>query len=180
MSDSDQATVHQVADYFLTRSGPLTHMKLQKLCYYAQGFYLAFRREPLFGEPLRAWAYGPVVRELWDRFRYTRSFLDIPEDSGAEAFTPEQRKFLGIVLARFGEYPAIELSRMTHEEAPWRDAYERRKHSWDDVITHESLIEWFGPRFVELDTAEAPAPPSEELVRQVLGDGVSARRERAR
>ena len=168
MSDSDLATVHQVADYFLTRSATLTHMKLQKLCYYAQGFYLAFRREPLFREPLRAWAYGPVVRELWDRFRYARGHLAPPEDFDEEAFTPEQRKFLGIVWARFGEYPAIELSRMTHEEAPWRDAYARLKRTRDDVITHESLIEWFGPRFVELDTAEAPAPPSKELFERVL------------
>ena len=169
MSDSEPVTVHRVADYFLTRGAPLTHMKLQKLCYYAQGFYLAFRREPLFREPLRAWAYGPVVRELWDRFRYTRSFLDAPEDSSAEAFTPEQRKFLDIVFARFVEYSGAQLSRFTHEEPPWRDAYERLKHGGGDIITNESLREWFRPLIAELDTAEeAPPPPSDEAVRQVL------------
>ena len=172
MSDSEPVTVHRVADYFLVRAEEwgqrLGHLKLQKLCYYAQGFHLAFRREPLFREPLRAWAYGPVVRELWDDHRYARGPLPVPEALDEGAFTPEQRKFLDSVLDRFVEYPAIELARRTHREAPWRDAYERRKHSRDDVITHESLREWFRPRFAELDTAEAPPPPSEELARKVL------------
>ena len=165
-------SVRQVADYFLVRadewSWRLGHLKLQELCYYAQGFYLAFRREPLFREPLRAWAYGPVSRELRDRFRDARGPLDVPADFDGDEFTPEEREFLDIVLERFVEYPAIELARMTRREAPWRDAWERLKHSRDDIITDESLIEWFRPRFAEIDTAEAPPPPSEELVRRVL------------
>ena len=178
MSDSDPVTVHRVADYFLVRVGEwgqrLGHLKLQKLCYYAQGFYLAFRREPLFREPLRAWAYGPVVRELWDAHRYARGPLPVPEDFGDEALTPGQRKFLDIVLDRFVEYSGTQLSRFTHEEPPWRDAYERLKHGGDDIITNDSLREWFRPLIADLDTAEAPPPPSDELARTVFGKTAAA------
>ena len=51
---------------------PLTNLKLQKLLYYAQGWFLAKNRRTLFGEPLRAWVRGPVVYEVWAKFRNYR------------------------------------------------------------------------------------------------------------
>ncbi len=41
-------------------------MKLQKLCYYCQAWYLAWNNEPLFDEEFEAWASGPVCKELYD------------------------------------------------------------------------------------------------------------------
>ena len=163
--------VLQVAEYFLVqaeeRGQRLGHLKLQKLCYYAQGFYLAFRREPLFREPLRAWAYGPVVRELWDVYRYAQGPIAAPEGYDAEALSPGERRFLDIVLERLWQYSGTDLSQFTHEEAPWRDAYKRLKDGEGDVITHESLTEWFSPLLAALGTDEASPPPGENLVRQV-------------
>ena len=161
--------VLQVADYFLVqaeeRGQRLGHLKLQKLCYYAQGFYLAFRREPLFRERLRAWAYGPVVRELWDVHRYARGPIAAPEDYDAEALSPGERRFLDIVLERFWQYSGTDLSRFSQGEAPWRDAYERLRHGGGDVIAHGSLTEWFGPLLAELGTDEAGPPPGGNPVR---------------
>ena len=158
--------VRQIADCFLAQAKEewgqrQGHPKLQKLCYCEQGFCLAFRREPRFREQLRAWAKGPVVRELRDDHRHARGPLPAPEDCDAGALEPEKRRFLDIVLERFVEYSGAELSRFTHKEAPWQDAYERLKHGKSDVITHESLIEWFSPWPAELDTDEVQPPPSE-------------------
>ena len=163
--------VLQVADCFLAQAKEewgqrQGHPKLQKLCYCAQGFHLAFRREPLFREQLRAWAKGPVVRELRDDHHHARGPLPAPEDYDARALAPKERRFLDIVLERFVEYSGTELSRFTHKEAPWQGTYERLKHSKSDVITHKSLIERFSPWPAELDTDEAQPPPSEEQVRR--------------
>src|SRR5688500_5047510 len=35
-------------------------VKLQKLLYYAQGWLLAWYREPLFTDAVEAWAWGPA------------------------------------------------------------------------------------------------------------------------
>ena len=56
----------QIADYFLFKAEQqgqerLSHMKLQKLLYYAHGLHLAVGRGPLFPEIIEAWTYGPVV-----------------------------------------------------------------------------------------------------------------------
>ena len=163
-------TVHQAADYLVAQAAEhgdrLDHVKLQRLCYFAQGFHLALWGQRLFGEQLRAWAYGPVTSELRDRFGDLRGPLPLPADRTHESLTTEQRSFLDIVLARFREYPGPELSRMTQHDAPWREAYANLKHGQGDAISDESLVDWFRPWLHELDTSEAPPPPTEERVRQ--------------
>lgn len=58
-------TCFDVADYFLTQSNEtqsndensgdfLSNLKLQKLVYYAQGFFLALLNWPLFNEEIEA------------------------------------------------------------------------------------------------------------------------------
>ena len=59
------ATVFDVAKYILEQLGPLSTMKLQKLCYYAQAWSLAWDEEPLFPHEFEAWVNGPVCRELF-------------------------------------------------------------------------------------------------------------------
>ena len=47
----------------------MTALKLQKLVYYAQAWSLVWDEEPLFPDPIEAWANGPVVYELYKRHR---------------------------------------------------------------------------------------------------------------
>ena len=41
----------------------LTNMKLNKLLYFAQGYYLKKYGRPLFDNAIEAWEHGPVVPE---------------------------------------------------------------------------------------------------------------------
>ena len=43
----------------------ITHLKVQKLVYYAQGWAMAYLGSPLFEEDIQAWAHGPVVPSVW-------------------------------------------------------------------------------------------------------------------
>lgn len=47
----------------------LTHLKLQKAIYLAQGFYLAKTGNPLINEFFEAWRLGPVVRVVYDQYK---------------------------------------------------------------------------------------------------------------
>ena len=78
------ASVFDVAKYVLEHTGQITTMKLQKLVYYCQAWSLAWDGKPLFPEEFRAWANGPVCKELYERHRgqfvVGRSLLaDIPD-----------------------------------------------------------------------------------------------------
>lgn len=47
---------------------PVTNLKLKYILYYLQGFsYLVFDEE-LFEDDLKAWAYGPTVKEVYTNF----------------------------------------------------------------------------------------------------------------
>ena len=59
------AHINDVAAYILDRRGPMTVMKLQKLCYYAYGYHLAWEGRRLFPERFEAWANGPVAPALY-------------------------------------------------------------------------------------------------------------------
>lgn len=43
----------------------LTHLKIQKLLYFADGICLAVTGSPLFKEKIYAWPHGPVVKEVY-------------------------------------------------------------------------------------------------------------------
>ena len=64
---------NKIADYILFKTQNtgdfLTNLKLQKLLYYAQAWYLANYQKPLFDEPIEAWVHGPVVVQVYNEFR---------------------------------------------------------------------------------------------------------------
>ncbi|MEV0356616.1 type II toxin-antitoxin system antitoxin SocA domain-containing protein [Nocardia sp. NPDC050697] len=110
--------VHDVAAYILERSGPMTTMKLQKLCYYSQGWSLAWDGVPLFPESFRAWANGPVCYELFDCHRGRFQVQDWQWGS-ADRLNYEQRETVDAVLASYGKLTGQQLSDKTHAERPW-------------------------------------------------------------
>ena len=136
-------TAEHVADYLLSLSKPevgdiISHLKLQKLVYYCQGFHLAAFNEPLFNEKIYAWAHGPVVRSLWHKYKDKgSSSLEVPPRSCKSYFSKKQQKLMQEVYDFFGQYSAWKLRNMTHSEPPWK------KTSKDEVITHVHLKKYF-------------------------------------
>jgi uncharacterized phage-associated protein len=62
-----------IVDWFIRRNQSdqmsLTHLKIQKLLYFAQGHHLARFDEPLFDENFQAWRYGPVVVSVYHQLK---------------------------------------------------------------------------------------------------------------
>lgn len=112
-------SVHDVAAYILDKHGAMSAMKLQKLCYYAQAWSLAWDQAELFPEDFQAWANGPVSRELYSKHagQYTVTswpWGDPQQLQGDEIATVEA------VLHAYGKLTAQQLSDLTHRERPWQ------------------------------------------------------------
>ena len=61
----------KIANEFIDRYGegaPIDHMKLQKLLYFANGWFLGFAGRPLYTENPQVWRYGPVFRWVYNAF----------------------------------------------------------------------------------------------------------------
>ncbi|PBB94991.1 type II toxin-antitoxin system antitoxin SocA domain-containing protein [Mesorhizobium sp. WSM3862] len=119
-------TALEVADWFLgsidRESGDsITHLKLQKLVYYAQAWALALQGRPLFDEELKAWAHGPVAESVY-RANEGSSWNALPAPKHLPEFEPEIAELLGEILASYGGFSAKQLEQMTHAELPWKEA----------------------------------------------------------
>lgn len=116
-------------------------MKLQKLCYYAQGYALAEGGE-LFPEDFQAWQHGPVVYELYSKYRNYQWRQIADEIAG---ITTDKIDFVREVVAAYGRYDGAALSTMTHRESPWIEARGDLEESAGSTapITKESLANFF-------------------------------------
>lgn len=118
-------SVHDVAAYLVARSGSLSTMKLQKLCYYAQGWNLAWTGDPLFGEPIEAWRLGPVCPELYVRHRREAAVSEW-KHGAVSNLSDRDKKVLDEIMDFYEPYSGFDLGKRTHQEVPWI-------RSWTDV-----------------------------------------------
>ena len=117
------ATIFDVAKYILEEKGQLSTWQLQKLCYYAQAWELAWTGDPLFDEDFQAWRNGPVCKELFDihKGKYSISKSDFPYGDSSH-LTAEQKSDIDIVLKDYGNMLPYELRELSHSEDPWINA----------------------------------------------------------
>ena len=147
------SSVHQVADYFIRKADPeagdaMTHLKLQKLVYYAQGWHLALRRgKPLFAEEIEAWPHGPTCPKLYERFSDKSWDPILPQETKTDSdeISAEERNFLDEVWEVYGPYGAKTLEEMTHGERPWKQARfnDKGQALEKQIISHASMKAYF-------------------------------------
>jgi uncharacterized phage-associated protein len=99
---------------------PITNMKLQKLLYYAQGWYLATTNNELFSEDFEHWTYGPVCPVIYQEFRcFGANPIDRPSATGNAIIDGEIFDFINAIWKMYGCFNGVELSVQTHKEDPW-------------------------------------------------------------
>jgi uncharacterized phage-associated protein len=118
-------TINRVADWFIRFAhevgDPITNLRLQKLMYYAQAWYLALHGRRLMPAEFQAWVHGPVCQPLYQRFRgYT--WNPITEAVDAPDLPPGVETHLREIMEVYGGFSAWDLERLTHAEAPWQKA----------------------------------------------------------
>ena len=124
----------------------ISHLKLQKLLYYAQGISLAMYEKPIFKEKIEAWQHGPVVRDVYAYFsKFGRNNINIKMDKEKEEIlreieeNKEVSEVLNLTYDNFAIYTAWQLRQMTHEDnTPW-DITQKTKGLGS--IIEQSLIE---------------------------------------
>ena len=140
----------RVADYFLAiadEDDVLSNLKLQKLCYYAQGFCLAETGRPLFPERIERWQHGPVVRSLYHAFKeYERQSIPFPDSVQLGDYPEIALELIDRVYGTYGPLEAWALRDMTHREPPWRDS------TPSGVITKSRMRQYFKTQELPPDT----------------------------
>lgn len=100
----------------------LTQLKLQKLLYYAQGFYMAFNKgQRLFKDSIVHMQYGPVVKSLINKLKIYSNKPIENFDCCVPEFDDDTLAILNLVYNKLGQFSAYKLVELTHSEKPWQD-----------------------------------------------------------
>ena len=141
------ATVFDVAKYILTKKECISTWKLQKLCYYAQAWSLAWTEKPLFEEEFEAWVNGPVCPALFNEHRGCFNIRARDLRHGDEkALSDDEKDTIDVVLKDYGDMEPYELRELTHTEEPWRNARSGVPDNayCSNVITKDSMGSFYG------------------------------------
>ena len=154
------ATADQVADYIIWRThdagDTLTNLKLQKLLYYAQAWYLALNGMRLFDDTFKAWVHGPVNLTTYHRFKEL-GWAPILDDIHKPDLDFELQGHIDNALEVYSGFSAYQLELLTHRERPWIEARgslapdERCKED----IKDESMIAYYRELLEQNDVEEA-------------------------
>lgn len=133
-----KTTIFDVAEYILSRTGVITAMQLERLCYYAQAWSLVWDGRPLFDGEFLARSAGPVCPELYARHRGEFDVKPGGFHGDPAALDESGRDTVDAVLRYYGTLSVYELSTLVHREPPWRDAMDGH------VITRGAMAGYYG------------------------------------
>ena len=100
----------------------ISNLKLQKILYYVQGYFL--RKNALaFDEEIYNWPYGPVIQETYygyKSFGVTPISADKnPSSCYLRDLSKKSKRLIDNIIKRTFPLESFELVKMTREEEPW-------------------------------------------------------------
>ena len=156
----DAVRIYEVAERMINLAeGDITPMALQKLVYYTQAFSAILCDAPLFLQPPRAWAAGPVYGQLWHEYKQGILISDITSrDDGP--FSEDESDLIEGVYEAFGRYSGPELSKFTHSEKPWIEARQRAGALDGDWCEEQIPLERMASYFKSIAKAHGITTPN--------------------
>ncbi len=139
--------IELVAQYIIEKCGEITPLALQKLLYYAQGFYKVFMGDYLFTNDCEAWEHGPVYKKIYDKYKsFKYNFIEQYIDFDIEDILDDDKKYLlDVIVKSFGYYNGKALEQMTHYEKPWIEARKNMpaNERSNNIIEKKNIEEFF-------------------------------------
>jgi len=96
-------------------------MQLLKLSYISHGWTLGLFERPLFSDYVEAWKYGPVVPNVYHKYkRFGYSHISVKLKDMRESHDEMSHAIMNRVVDAYGKYDGLYLSSLTHQlDSPW-------------------------------------------------------------
>ena len=99
----------------------------------------------LFNEDIEAWKHGPVIPEIYNKYKsYGSSGITEYDLKNVKIIEEDEevKNILVSVYDLFGEYSAWGLRNLTHSEEPWKTT------EINHVISHEKMAKTFKEKYM--------------------------------
>lgn len=135
----------------------ISNLKLQKILYFIQAYFLMITKSPCFSAKIKAWDFGPVVPEAYREYKQygsaniptVKSYIEFDETNpwnsksvkyNDSVIEKKDKKMINAVVDKFADYSATDLVKLTHRQTPWREAYKKNQNA---EITIDAIEEYF-------------------------------------
>ncbi len=118
----------------------VSNLKLQKLLYLVQAYFLVAKARPCFLDTVEAWDFGPVVPCVYREFQRFGTCDILRAEPPARVFTQEEQTMLREVVDYFKGYTATDLVTLTTNQTPWEAAH---GPDGNKVITAKAIRAYF-------------------------------------
>jgi uncharacterized phage-associated protein len=127
-------TADLIITFCRTHGDLVTNIKLQRLLYFAQGWFLGLHGIPLFSDKFQAWPSGPILPHVYSRFEH---FGSGPINVAVRRWLPPNSIAAHIqeVMSVYGGFSSYDLQRIACSEPPWLEA--RHGLAWDAPSSNE-------------------------------------------
>ncbi len=117
-------SVLELAEYFLfsqDEEADITNLKLQKLCAYCQALSYVVHEKPLFHENMEAWTHGPVIPELYEKYKkFEKNIISTEKKENLflfyDKFTDDEKLIVDYTKNYYGRITAWGLREMSHRD----------------------------------------------------------------
>lgn len=139
-----------VINYCNDREYDISNLRLQKLLYFIQAYYLGLKNKmPLFKEDFEAWDFGPVIPCVYQEYkafggsnipkinRFFKGVKLVKYDKNI--ISKANKNNIAHVIDLFRNVSTSKLVSITHGQEPWINAY----NSLDKTIYKEDIKKYF-------------------------------------
>lgn len=119
----------------------ISNLKLQKILYFLQAEFLVAKNRPCFAENIEAWDFGPVVPEVYHKFKvYGGASIPYIGKETLPLFSEQDQTLMNGIIDKCSAYSASALVEMTHHQTPWKAVYRPYTNA---IISNESIQTFF-------------------------------------
>lgn len=130
----------------------ITNLKLQKLLYFVQAYFLIKKGCLCFRDNIEAWNFGPVVPSVYREYKRYGAFFAFSVETYIDPLTlkrkrfddsvisAEDKKLIDSVVDAFADCSNSRLTDLVHGQTPWQEAY-RPDHG--KVISANAMKKFF-------------------------------------
>lgn len=129
-----------VINYSNEKGYGCSNLKLQKLLYLTQAYFLISTNGPLFLNEIQAWDFGPVIPDAYHEFKrfgagdipFVTRYFEMPDGTlstlcecqyDPELIDKKTKRLINDVVDNFKDYTSTALVTLTHNQAPWKDNF---------------------------------------------------------
>ena len=122
---SHESKTELIALYILHMGYEITNLSLQKLLYYVKGFSYLMLGKDIIEEECEAWAYGPVIPYIYEKYKKLGNSVIPDYDVSIEygrLLSSKEIAVLDHTVNCLGIFNGKVLMELTHKEKPWVEA----------------------------------------------------------